>query len=410
MVMSESFEESGYFEEAIALSLKALEYFCKTDIGSLKPQIFAQLARQYARIGDLKNANHYFGLLMKIPRKILSYPMNAPWVALAEAVLFAAKSQWKESNQRFQGPLELSKKGVWQHLNIPFIFRKTYVWALELQGQTQEAEIQRKLIQERTEKNARMFANADLQADLMMKKRIIEDEENELRLDLVNVGRGVSSIIKIKGLIPSNEFKVMAFPSYCCLQNGDLEMNGRKIGAFQVETVKLNVKAIKIGVYSLDSRVVYIDDLGETRTCKPKPISITVNPSRSGPMEKKIERAKPAKLEFRSEAARKAFDFLVKAFVEDYFHKRLPKERSGWRTLMDIVKETPVSYYSMYGSGKHHGYAAAELERLGVVDFRIFLGERGRGGKVLKLRVEVEKDNIKNYVDQYISKGSKTAC
>ena len=211
-------------------------------------------------------------------------------------------------------------------------------------------------------------------------------------------------------MIPSNELKVIAFPSYCCLQNGDLEMNGREIGAFQVETVKLNVKALKLGVYSLDPMVVYIDDLGETRTCKPKPISVIVNPSRSIPMEKKIERTKPVKLEFRSEATRKAFDFLVKAFVEDYFHKRLPKERSGWRTLMDIVKETPVSYYSMYGSGRHHGYAAAELERLGVVDFRIFLGERGRGGRVLKLRVEAEKDNIKNYVDQYISKGSKTTC
>jgi hypothetical protein len=62
----------------------------------------------------------------------------------------------------------------------------------------------------------------------------------------------------------------------------------------------------------------------------------------------------------------------------------------------------------MYGSGKHHGYAASELERLGVVEFRIFRGERGRGGKVLKLRVDAEKENMKNYVDHYLSKGSKT--
>ena len=91
-----------------------------------------------------------------------------------------------------------------QHLGMPPILRELYIWALELQGQTQEAEIQRKLIEERTRTTAQLFANADLQADLMMKKRIIEDEENELRLDLVNVGKGVSSIIKIKGLIPSN--------------------------------------------------------------------------------------------------------------------------------------------------------------------------------------------------------------
>ena len=237
-------------------------------------------------------------------------------------------------------------------MNPRSTFRKNYIWALELQGRTEEAEIQRKQFQERTAKTVERFAHADLQADLIMKKRIIVDEENELRLDLVNVGRGSCSIIKIKGLIPSNEFKVIAFPSYCCLQNGDLEIEGREIGAFQVETIKLTVKAVKAGVFSLNPRVVYVDDLGETRTCKPKPISIIVNPGLSKPKERKVVETKPAKLEFRSEAARKAFDFLVKAFVEDYFRRRLPKERSGWRTLMDIVKQTNVSQYSMYGSSE----------------------------------------------------------
>ena len=410
MVMSEPFELSGNFEEAIALSLKALEYSCKADIGGLEPRIFAQLTRQYARIGDLKNADHYFGLLMKISPKILAYPMNAPWVTLAEAALFTAKSQWEEANQSFQSASEIFKKGLGQHLDAPPIFRELYIWALELQGQTQEAEIQRKLIQERTEKNAQMFANADLQADLIIKKRIIEDEENELRLDLVNFGRGASSIIKIKGLIPSNEFKVISFPSYCRLQNGDLEVEGIKIGPFQVETVKLIVKALKTGVFILNPSVIYNDNVGETKTCKPQPIKMIVNTRIASPKEKMLVETKPAKLEFKSEAAQKAFDFLVKAFVEDYFRKRLPKERSGWRTLMSIVKETSVSFYSMYGSGKHHGYAAAELERLGVIEFRIFFGERGRGGRVLKLRVDPENENIKNYVNQYSSNGSKTTC
>ena len=412
MVISETFETLGKLEKAIALSAKALEYSSKTDTESPEPHIFAALARQYARIGDLKKANQYFDYLMKTPTEILSIPINAPWVALAEAVLFAAKSQWKEADESFQKAFEMSKKGMWQYLNLESspIFRKTYAWALKLQGRIDEAEVQSKQIQEAEAKAVERFAHADLLADLIMKKRIMIYEENEWRLDLVNVGRGSVSIIKINELVPPNEFKVIAFPSYCRLQNGVLEMSGREISAFQVETVKLNVKALKLGVYSLDPRVVYIDDLGETRTCKPKPISITVNPRLSKPGEKQIDKTKPAKMEFRSEAARKVFDFLVKAFVQDYFHKRLVKERSGWRTLMDIVKEAPVSYYSMYGSGKNHGYAASELERLGVVEFRIFIGERGRGGKVLKLRVDTEKEIITNYIDQNISKDSKTLC
>ena len=67
---------------------------------------------------------------------------------------------------------------------------------------------------------------------------------------------------------------------------------------------------------------------------------------------------------------------------------------------MDIVKQAGVSRYSMYGSDSHRGLATTELEDLGVVEARFFFGERGRGGKILKLRVSYEKENVKQYVDQ----------
>ena len=404
MLMSGRFEDLGKFQEAIALTIKALEYSRKMDIKSLEPQIYARLAWQYARIGDLEKANHYFDFLMKIPPKILSSPRNAPWVALAEAVIFAAKSQWKEADESFQKAFEISKRGIWQHLYLESrsTFRKNYIWALELQRRTEEAKIQRIRVQETTAKIVERFAHADLQADLIMKKRIIEDEENELRLDLVNVGRESCLIIKINGLIPSNDFKIIDFPSHCCLQNGALEMKRRGIGAFQVETVRLTVKAANPGVYTLNPSVVYVDGLGETKTCKPQPIKIIVNTRIASPREDLVVETKSAKLEFRSEAAQKAFDFLVRAFVEDFFQKRLPRERSGWRTLMNIVKHAKVSQYSMYGTGGRLGLVTAELEKLGVVEVRVFFGEKGRGGKVLKLRVSSEKENVKRYIDQRI--------
>jgi hypothetical protein len=247
-----------------------------------------------------------------------------------------------------------------------------------------------------------MFAHVDLQADLIIKKRIIEDEENELRLDLVNIGRGSCSIIKVNGLVPSKEFKVIDFPSYCCLHNGDLEINGKEIDTFQVETIKLTVKAIKTGVFTLNPSLIYVDDLGKTKTCKPQPINIIVNQKIASPKEKMVAETKPAKLEFRSEAAHKVFIFLVKAFIEDYFQSRFPIERAGWRTLMDIVNQTKVTRYSMYGSRDHRGLVTKELENLGIVEARFFFGERGRGGKILKLRISHEKENVKQYVDQRI--------
>jgi hypothetical protein len=69
---------------------------------------------------------------------------------------------------------------------------------------------------------------------------------------------------------------------------------------------------------------------------------------------------------------------------------------------MEIVKQAEVSQYSMYGSSGRSGVATAELERLGVVEVKVFIGERGRGGKILKFRVSCEKDNVKHVIDQRI--------
>ncbi|MCJ7614781.1 hypothetical protein MUO71_08490, partial [Candidatus Bathyarchaeota archaeon] len=172
---------------------------------------------------------------------------------------------------------EMSKMEFWRHLEGPrFLGRIYYIWALDLQGRIEEAEIQREEMQKNLEKKQAMFAHANLQADLIMRSRVVAKEEVEMRLDLVNVGRGSASIIKIQDLIPSDGFKVTALPSYCHLQDGDLEMGNREVRAFQVDTLKLNVQAIKAGIFNLSPQVTYIDDLGKVRICKINSINITV--------------------------------------------------------------------------------------------------------------------------------------
>ena len=46
--------------------------------------------------------------------------------------------------------------------------------------------------------------------------------------------------------------------------------------------------------------------------------------------------------------------------------------------------------------------ALIELESRGLVEARFFPGERGRGGKILKLRVAYEKEIIKRVIDNRI--------
>ena len=399
--MSYRFEVLGKIYEAITQSLKALGYSRKTDSTRLHGELFAGLTRQYAKIGDLKQADHYFGMLSKMPHDALSFPRNAFPIALAEAILFAAKGEWNESNQRFQRIVE-TPNPFWGHIGMEYLCRINHAWALDLQGRTKEAEIHRREIQKIEAKAEERFAHSDLQSELMILRRFVVGKEVEMRLDIVNVGNVNSHIIRVKGLIPHDVFKVRSLPSCCSLQNSNLEFGTTMIGSFQVKTIKLNVQAMKACVLSLSPQVVYIDDSNNTITCRSKAISITIMPKPSDSKGENITELVPTKIEFKSETAQKAFDFLIKAFVEDYYRLRLPRERSGWRTLMNIVKYAHVSQYSMYGSSGSHGRGASELERLGVVEARFFFGERGRGGKVQKLRVACEKENIRRYIDQRI--------
>ena len=105
--------------------------------------------------------------------------------------------------------------------------------------------------------------------------------------------------------------------------------------------------------------------------------------------------------EFKTEGARRAFDYLVKSYVEDYMKRRFPLEKSGWRTLMEIIKHGKVSRSSVYASGGGRGASVSELERRGLVEARIFLGERGRGGKIVKMRICYEKEPVKRYIDRH---------
>ena len=269
-------ESMGFIQKAITRSLKALKFSQKTDTRRLQTEIFAALTRQYARIGDLKQANHYFRMLMETPPEIRLNQRTAPPAILAEAVVFAAKSLWKEAEQRFLKVIELSKMGIWRSVDFEGFARRYYIWALNLQGRTQEAKIKQEKNQKTLEKARKRFDHANLQADLMIRRKANIGEDVEMRLDIVNVGKGKSTITKIEGINPAEWIRVTISPSDGRLQNNNLDIEPIEIGAFQVHTIKLNVQAIKTGAFSFNPHLTYIDDLGETRTCRLNPVEITV--------------------------------------------------------------------------------------------------------------------------------------
>ncbi|UCH37454.1 MAG: hypothetical protein JSV76_07200, partial [Candidatus Bathyarchaeota archaeon] len=140
--------------------------------------------------------------------------------------------------------------------------------------------------------------------------------------------------------------------------------------------------------FTINPQIIYVDETGGFRTCIPKPVRLMVQPQ--------------ATFEFQTESAKAVFHVLLSAFIEDYMRKQLAVDASGWRTSMELVKAARVPKSSVYGTRGQTGHAIAELERRGLVEIRIFPGERGRGGRIRRIRIAYNKDPIKRHIDQQI--------
>jgi len=233
------------------------------------------------------------------------------------------------------------------------------------------------------------FAHANIQARLSAPVEVRLEEDIEVRLDLANVTKELGLLVRIDQLIPES-WKVTKIPTPYVVEGKSLNAKGKQLAPQEVESIQFSAQATRIGIFQLCPEVMYVDELGKFKRFKCDAANVTILP--------------PAGFQFKTDNARKVFSYLTKAFVEDYMKRRLTLEQSGWRTFVQIKENAKVPKSSMYGTGKRRGHAISELERRGLVDTRIFLGERGRGGRITKTRVFYEKETIKRHVDQHIMK------
>jgi KaiC/GvpD/RAD55 family RecA-like ATPase len=104
-------------------------------------------------------------------------------------------------------------------------------------------------------------------------------KEFNMHLDMVNVAKNPAVLVRVEGLVPA-DFKVTDTQPHFNVQQGSIEMEKKVINPCRDEAITLTVQATQEGIFNLNPRVIYVDDLGETKTCLPKPVQIVVQPAR----------------------------------------------------------------------------------------------------------------------------------
>jgi tetratricopeptide (TPR) repeat protein len=233
------------------------------------------------------------------------------------------------------------------------------------------------------------FEHAELEGNLAIPGEATVEEQIEVKLDIVNVGREPGLLLRVQGIIPPC-FKVVSSSPQLKIEGDLIDMKGKRIEPLKVDLIELCMQTMEAGIFNLKPQIVYVDEVGSFKQCFLKPATLTVYP--------KLE------LEFRTTAAQKVFDYLVKSFVEDYMKRKLVLQVSGWRSYVQIIKNVNISSRKIYGSRGASGSAISELQRRGLIETRILLGERGRGGRITKTRICYEKEVVKRLVDHKVAK------
>jgi tetratricopeptide (TPR) repeat protein/KaiC/GvpD/RAD55 family RecA-like ATPase len=273
------------FKIAVSHNLKGAQAAEKTDAAVGRRLNYGNLIRQYVALREMEKAENFFKKLEKTFETTAD--VQDPWLLAqclrSKAVFLAARGQRLEANRLFEESIFSFEK--YTGLAFPMFIAETriaYAEALAQQQKIEESKTQLEKANVITEEYTRCkekLDHANIQTSFMTKRKVEVGEEFRMRIDIVNASINPTVVVRLENIEPQ-DFKIDHLPSNTRLQKGVVEMNEKKVDPFQVESIRLTLHAEKTGNFTLNPQVSYIDEQGETKTCKPNPITIIVQPAK----------------------------------------------------------------------------------------------------------------------------------
>jgi len=206
-------------------------------------------------------------------------------------------------------------------------------------------------------------------------------------VDIVNVGKKPGVLVRIENLLPPSLSLLEITPRFN-REGASLNLKGKILPPLQMMSLNIKVRPSNFGVVELSPRVTYLDYHGDFAVHNVEAIEVQ-------PM-----------LSFKSKSISSVFEYLLTAFRSDYI-RRLPAEESGWRTRTQIIKKAKgINKRHVYGKHGQLGPSILRLHNLGLIEISEEKGKRGRGGRLLRVRIAYKKEEIRKQISQDIGSSS----
>jgi hypothetical protein len=220
------------------------------------------------------------------------------------------------------------------------------------------------------------FEQASIEATIHMPIEANPQTALEYEIRVTNIGTQNIRLVTIDDVVPDGA-EVGEIPE-------NWIVNGRSIESLQTTIAPFKQEVVRISLKPSDG----------TNFVEVRP-TITFTDERNSQHR--------VVLEERTMLPSRIMRFLAHAFVMDCEAERISLDECGWRTLMRIVKAMKIPRSHVYGEpryGRPFGKQLDSLMQFSLTESRAFLGERGRGGEVLKVRAKYSNHGIKKYIDE----------
>lgn len=217
-------------------------------------------------------------------------------------------------------------------------------------------------------------------------------QQVSLKIEFANAGTGPAQLVKVERAIPKG-FDLVQNPRGLTIEdNRHILLQGRRLDPLKTDQIDLILEPRVEGPIAMTPRVLYLDENGRNRFHEPQPFEIIV--------ENNALRGHDVVAAHESLYS-PILKFLTDSFRQDYLARRLSMEHAGWRGLPEIVGKLKIPRSQVYGDARYGHVFGGPLERLirnGSVEFRIFPEQRGRGGRITKVRANYDMERVKKII------------
>lgn len=120
------------------------------------------------------------------------------------------------------------------------------------------------------------FEHAFIEANLIVQQRdVLVGESFNMEIQLLNLGKDAAFLLRAKNLIP-NEFVLVQKPEKCTVNNGLVDLKGRRLRPLESDEITMKVKSTKRGKFTFSPAIQFVDEAGNDKVCELEQVTVTV--------------------------------------------------------------------------------------------------------------------------------------